>query len=78
MEQIERPDVLIDSLPYIDQEIDYEGITYTWDRISKRVQQGKPITEMDTSGYKLIELKMRNHGRKQLIIRMLNYIIKII
>ncbi|RIB18518.1 hypothetical protein C2G38_2184343 [Gigaspora rosea] len=41
---------------FVNFSINYLGITYTWDRISKRVQQGKPITEMDTSSYKLIEL----------------------
>ncbi|CAG8551569.1 13446_t:CDS:10, partial [Dentiscutata heterogama] len=91
MEQIEHPDVLIDSLPYIDQEIDYEGMRAKVDKLVEqemrkrpsqskrdyashfpsnfelfkespilaieyqRVQQGKPITEMDTSRYKLIE-----------------------
>ncbi|CAG8594631.1 8484_t:CDS:2 [Gigaspora rosea] len=86
MEQIERPGVLIDSLPYFDQEIDYEGMRAKVDKLVEqkmrkrpsqskrdyashfpsnfelfkvkyqRVQQGKPITEMDTSRYKLIEL----------------------
>ncbi|CAG8537544.1 3836_t:CDS:2, partial [Racocetra fulgida] len=85
MEQNEHPDVLIDSLPYIDQEIDYEVDKLVEQEMRKRpsqskrdyashfpsnfelfkessilateyqrVQQGKPIAEMDTSRYKLI------------------------
>ncbi|GBB88106.1 hypothetical protein RclHR1_14620006 [Rhizophagus clarus] len=87
----EHPDVLIDSLPYFDQEIDYEGMRSKVDKLVEqemkkrpvsvkrdqalnfpanfeffkdstilateyqRVQQGKPIVEMDTSRYKLAE-----------------------
>ncbi|CAI2175617.1 14584_t:CDS:2 [Funneliformis geosporum] len=91
MDSNERPDVLIDSLPYFDQEIDYEGMRAKVDKLVEqemkkrpasfkrdqvlnfpanfeffkdspvltteyqRVQQGKPIAEMDTTRYKLAE-----------------------
>ncbi|CAG8493886.1 8325_t:CDS:2, partial [Scutellospora calospora] len=42
MEQIEHPEVIIDSLPYIDQEIDYEGMRAKVDKLVEQEMKKRP------------------------------------
>ncbi|CAG8528200.1 5366_t:CDS:2 [Diversispora eburnea] len=60
MDPADRPEVIIDSLPYIDREIDYGGVRAKVDKLVEQEMRKrptgskrKPIIEMDTNRYKL-------------------------